>query len=708
MNNLKKSILIIVIAAVTTLFPVTALADTQPTTPPSEPSAVTATPADPAAMPTTTTPVPVVTTPTTDPAPVTTTPAPATPGPQAPTGADAKKFHLNPATGKYENDYYVWDPITKQTSPKNASTYSYNPATGMWDTTAWAYDAASGTYKPNIASTTVTPPASQQTGVAPVSQAALLNGGSNTLGANLASVGGTGPDSKNTINNTSNNTGNFNLFYNAAISNNIYSNASTGNAILTGNTTAGNSTTGNALSMANIINMLQSTWSPLSNGNFNTFNATIAGDVTGDLHVDPGATGPGSTQVINNTTNNDLTVKAQAAGTINNNVALSAVSGNALVADNTKGGNATTGNASAMANIVNAISSSIAAGKSFLGTINITGNLNGDILLPDGLLSSLIAATGPDSTSTINNNKTTNTTANLTDTQLINNKVNANATSGTAGVTGNTKAGSATTGDATTKVNILNLTGKQVIGKDALLVFVNVLGKWTGLIVNAPAGATSAALGGGLTQNNTLNANTNVDSTNTNTINNNVNVNAASGDASVNHNTTGGNATSGNAIAGANIANITNSNLSFSDWFGVLFINVFGSWTGSFGVDTAAGNPPIASNSSSSASAPASAAPQVLRFTPKAAAVATAAKVALTGTDNSTDTSAGAQDGTQQQAAVLGDSDTNGTPTSSTGSASTSHQLSLTWVPFAGSGLGLLILAGSEISSRRHKAMTHA
>ncbi len=29
--------------------------------------------------------------------------------------------------------------------------------------------------------------------------------------------------------------------------------------------------------------------------------------------------------------------------------------------------------------------------------------------------------------------------------------------------------------------------------------------------------------------------------------------------------------------------------MSFSDWFGVLFINVFGAWTGSFGVDTEAG-----------------------------------------------------------------------------------------------------------------------
>jgi hypothetical protein len=34
-----------------------------------------------------------------------------------------------------------------------------------------------------------------------------------------------------------------------------------------------------------------------------------------------------------------------------------------------------------------------------------------------------------------------------------------------------------------------------------------------------------------------------------------------------------------------------NNNLSLNGWFGLLFINVFGSWNGSFGVNTSAGDP---------------------------------------------------------------------------------------------------------------------
>ena len=34
------------------------------------------------------------------------------------------------------------------------------------------------------------------------------------------------------------------------------------------------------------------------------------------------------------------------------------------------------------------------------------------------------------------------------------------------------------------------------------------------------------------------------------------------------------------------------SNMKFTDWFGVLFINVFGTWDGSFGVDTPSGDKP--------------------------------------------------------------------------------------------------------------------
>jgi hypothetical protein len=91
----------------------------------------------------------------------------------------------------------------------------------------------------------------------------------------------------------------------------------------------------------------------------------------------------------------------------------------------------------------------------------------------------------------------------------------------------------------------------------------------------------------------TTSGTTNVNADTHNQITNNIDVTAQTGDATVAGNTQGGNATTGDASAGINLLNISNSNFSLADWFGVLFINVFGSWNGSFGVDTEAGELPV-------------------------------------------------------------------------------------------------------------------
>jgi len=50
-------------------------------------------------------------------------------GEEAPTGADAKTYTYNTETKLWENDYYTWNPITKQTKPKSTPAYSWNPTT---------------------------------------------------------------------------------------------------------------------------------------------------------------------------------------------------------------------------------------------------------------------------------------------------------------------------------------------------------------------------------------------------------------------------------------------------------------------------------------------------------------------------------------------------------------------------------------------------
>jgi hypothetical protein len=531
------------------------------------------------------------TTPATGPTDVQTTPPT---GPQQPTGADANSYTYNDSTGLWENDKYTWDPATHQTSPKTTPTYSFNPETGMWDTTEWVFNAPTGTYVPNVISAALPPENALAVDAAgqPVSMDTAKSLSQSTDAKKLAPSNSlsdrsaSDADKNGAPTGESKSSGFFDLFYNVLISNKLSSTAHSGDALVTMNTLAGSALSGDASAVASIINLLQSTWNlGLTGGLFSTFTQNLFGDVVGDLWLQPGNQQPsGSVTALG-----DLTVNASQNTGIDNQITLEATSGNATVSSNTTAGDATTGSATVIANIINAINSSIASGSSFLGMLNIYGNLNGDILLPPDVISTLLAANtlGSLDTSAISN---TEVLGDFTTTESIKNDVNATAGSGGATVAKNTSAGNASTGDATTNITVLNLTGRQVIGKNALLVFVNVLGTWVGMIVDAPAGTTSAALGGGITDNRSLA----VTADTTQTINNDITASAQSGDALVTKNTSAGNATSGDAYAAVNILNLNTSQFSLSDWFGVLFINVFGSWTGSFGIDTAAGTLPPA------------------------------------------------------------------------------------------------------------------
>lgn len=432
-------------------------------------------------------------------------------------------------------------------------TYTYDAATKRWNSDQWQYSGATGRYQPVV--------------VAPLPAAPDTTTTQSTPTAPTTSSTTTDPSSTQTT---------VDATTNAAISNNLTSQSTTGDAGVLQNTTGGNAATGTATATGTISNMVNSTVGGL--GAPATFTADITGDVVGDLVLSPMITSALLQAASAPTT--DTTINGVTTADVTNNVALGATSGNATVAENTQAGNATSGDANVVANIINVINSAIAAGSSFIGTINIYGNFDGDILVSPDFIPQLLGTGGAQSLD-----------ANLSNNSAITNNVNLAAATGGATVNGNTRAGSATTGTAATNLVLLNLTGHDIIAKDSLLVFVNVLGHWVGLIVDAAPGATSAVIGNGVTSDTATN--TTINATNNATITNNVDLSAASGNATVARNTSAGNATSGNATASANIANISQSQLSLTGWFGVLFINVFGNWMGSFGVDTAAGVKPI-------------------------------------------------------------------------------------------------------------------
>lgn len=566
--------------------------------------------------------------PQTTPGPTEPTGPQTTPGPSQPTGPEGSTYTFNEETGLWENGHYTWDPKTSQSAPKEDPGYYYNPETKTWETTEWKYNPTTGKYEE--APKPLDPQLVQLLG--------LLTGGQNAAGG--STIDTTGPNSNNSIMTNNKNTGFFDLFNRSSVSNYIDLAAITGNVNITGNTLAGDGQSGDASALSNILNVLNSVWN-LTGGKLLTLFGNIFGDVTGDLMLNPDSsaasagtvggascvggsnsnTGPNSNNSIDCQADSTIKVNNQNSGVINNDVDINAKSGDANVANNTTAGGAKSGNARVVLNLLNLINSAINSGQSFVGVLNIFGNLNGDILFPPGFLDGLISAgsdgsgstntgsnsnTGPNSNNQVQANNNNNLSVNNANNSTINNNINTNATTGQANVSGNTQAGSAKSGNANSNITLLNLTGQSIVGKNAILVFVNVLGNWVGLIMNAPEGTTSAVLGGGATagsnsntgpnSNNQVQSSNNSDAqltnSNQNTINNNIDLNAQSGDANVSGNTLAGNAQSGDADVAANILNVTNSDLSLTNWFGILFVNVFGSWFGSLGVDTAAGNQP--------------------------------------------------------------------------------------------------------------------
>ena len=228
---------------------------------------------------------------------------------------------------------------------------------------------------------------------------------------------------------------------------------------------------------------------------------------------------------------------------------------------------------------------------------------------------------------------------------------------------------------------------------------MNVLGEWVGMIVNAPAGATAAQLAGGVSQSNQVQSDIQGTSKTNNLIDNTVNVNAVSGDASISRNTKAGNAASGDADAAVNLLNIASSQMSFADWLGILFINVFGTWNGSFGIDTSAGTPtPAASNRGNSVAAAA----QVFRFEPQqnTSTVRSVTKTADVATINGTATSPS----DDSNNTVLGITSPETSPPSNT---SNDPVLSRWVLPVFGSGLmGLAILGVEQLMNRRRRLAT--
>lgn len=485
-----------------------------------------------------------------------------------PTGPGAETFQYSSTTGLWQNDYYTYDPATGTMTPNVPLEYTYNNDTGMWDTLVWQFNTDTGAYEQvplSVATDALPTDAITHGGPVPDSennQPAAVDDSADVP----ASVGteSTTPDQDND-NTVTNTTG-------AALNNTIDATSQSGDVAATQNKKVGAVSSGDATATTTVVNQLQSQ-SSLDGGTVATFTANIQGDVSGDLVIDPANLAQNT--AVDPTGMTNAQISNAMSGSITNNINLAATSGDATASGNRTVGSVTTGDANVLANVINMINSVVAANQSFVGTINIYGDYTGNILMPADSLNALLGSTGTISSGTA---------VDTSDAATIANNVDLSAASGAALADYNRRVGNVSSGSALTNLTILNLTGHQVTAANCLLVFVNVLGTWVGLILDAPAGTTSAAYGGGVTANTALPSGSNTTSSNNFGITNNITLAAASGDAAASHNRRVGDVSSGDATASANIANIVNSSFSLSNWFGILFINVFGSWHGNFGL----------------------------------------------------------------------------------------------------------------------------
>lgn len=269
------------------------------------------------------------------------------------TVAPDNSYHYNDATGLWENGTYSWNPATGQTAPLTPTNYSYNPSTSMWDTDDYRYDPSTGTYvantAPNSTNTSTTDGDEQSnssTGGPTGSTSTNTSNGSGSLGT----VNNPGPGSNNHTLSDSEAAQSFSGFYNASISNRFDSNAYTGDAEVSRNTNGGSATSGDAVALANFLNILASTWN-LGGGSFASFSTDIHGNVVGDLYIDPANLG----RKNNGDPTSSVMVNSQNSGNITNSLNLGAGSGDATVSGNTSAGDATSGNAAAIVNLLNLI-----------------------------------------------------------------------------------------------------------------------------------------------------------------------------------------------------------------------------------------------------------------------------------------------------------------------------------------------------------------
>ncbi|MDO8336619.1 MAG: hypothetical protein Q7T74_07665, partial [Candidatus Saccharibacteria bacterium] len=370
-------------------------------------------------------------------------------------------------------------------------------------------------------------------------------------------------------------------------------------------------------------------------GNNNGINATtadynIVDNQSSDLWIQfptgvASGSGLGNLGAINSgngaDSNNSASTSSNSSTLIDNNnnlvltndVNLYANTGNNSSDKNMGSGNITTGDANIASNVINFLNNNIVAGAQWLlSTVNIFGNMTGNIILPrdSGLsgcsgcavdLSGGNIGNGAGSDNSANTSADNTTVINQVNDATVGNNLNIDANTGGNSVDKNMGDSSISTGNTSVSSNLVTVANTNAVGQGDTwwLVIVNNHGTYTGQIVGAndnmiagsglqfgvsPNG-TVYALNSGNGADSTNNANTSsensttINNTNNATINNNINIDANTGNNTADKNMGGADIQTGDVNVVSNIVNFINNNFVGTK-FVVTFVNIFGSFSG--------------------------------------------------------------------------------------------------------------------------------
>lgn len=419
----------------------------------------------------------------------------------------------------------------------------------------------------------------------------------------------------------------------ADIDNNLAAASDTGNNQNSENTGGKTTTeTGDANTIATVITTANTNANGVVANEFN-----VVDDYNGDIILDtnnPCASGCQAGEVVilsnesngsgsENTNQAEVTTSDQTFQTndanVENNIILEANSGDNTSNDNTgEDTSIETGDANVVANVANFLNTNL-AGNVIINTVNVMGDLVGDIIAPDttpthacdaGCSEEELAMLNSGNGSYSDNS---NSFQNADESQVVqDNDAQIGNNLDLATNTGDNQAADNTggnnsidTGESNIEANVMNIANQNVSGGDWWIVLVNQAGNWIGQIVGAPEGAQMAGSEGtqfvvnsdgsitianennGSNSQNQNSVNQESDSTivqnNNANLQNNIQVNANTGGNEASRNTGGDTSIeTGDANILVNLINFVNMNVAGDSNVMITVVNVFGSWLGDF------------------------------------------------------------------------------------------------------------------------------